>query len=350
VRDPHIHGDPTRTGRGLLAFGVFGALVAGFFAPSAAPSEPPAVSQFLAGWAAPEGAENDTTTGYPKKIRRAADGMVMVLIPAGTFEMGPVPGDSDAFNFEKPRHAVTLSKAYYLDEHEVTNEQFAKFAAATGHKTTAETAGKGYAIKAGGSGWEETSGVSWRTPLVGGKRPTEWERHPVVLMSWDDAIAFATWAKVALPTEAQFERALRGGVEGKKYPWGDSLPPPRGTGNYAGAEVKKALSKWTYPIVGGHEDAFAQTAPVRSFSPNPYGLYDASGNVWEWCADAFDKEYYSKSPPMDPTGPSGAASSRVLRGGSWDSDAGNLRSSVRSGVKPTIADDLNGFRCARSLP
>ena len=149
----------------------------------------------------------------------------MVLIPEGTFQMGAVPGDDKAQDDENLRHAVTLSKAYYLDVIEVSNAQFEKFAQATGHRTAAEVEGKGFAVKADGTGWDMTDGVSWRAPLVGGKRPSAWEKHPVVLVSHDDATAFAAWA--ALPTEAQFERAIRGDGEDRVYPWGDSLPAPR---------------------------------------------------------------------------------------------------------------------------
>jgi formylglycine-generating enzyme required for sulfatase activity len=188
-------------------------------APPAAPAPARAtaaeVAKFLSGWADAFGTDADATTGYPKRVKRTKDSMDMVLIPAGTFQMGVVPGDTDAADDERPRHAVTLSKAYYMDEHEVTNEQFDKFETATGHKTTAENEAKGIIADDEGN-WKMTDGASWRSPLPGGKRPSDWKRHPVVLGSWDDAKAFSDWAGAALPTEAQFERALRGGEDGRK--------------------------------------------------------------------------------------------------------------------------------------
>jgi formylglycine-generating enzyme required for sulfatase activity len=303
---------------------------------------------YLKGFAVAVGTEIDAATGYPKKIRRLKDDGEMVLIPAGTFQMGAVPTDKDAQEYEKPRHAVTLSKAYYLDVNEVTNAQFQTFVAATSHRTTAEEQGEGYAMKADRSGWEMTKGVAWRTPLAGGGKPSNWERHPVVLVSHDDATTFARWAGAALPTEAQFERAQRGGDEGRIYPWGDSLPAPSGFGNYAGAEVKRAFPKWPLLIMEGYEDGFAQTAPVRSFRPNGFGACDLSGNVWEWCSDWYDKAYYAASPSRDPSGP-GSGSARAARGGSWNFNDGNHRASARMNDVPASRVDFLGFRLARSL-
>ena len=182
-----------------------------------------AVAKFLNGWAVAEGTAVDAATGYPKRVKRTKDDAAMVLIPAGTFQMGALAGDSDAEADEKPRHAVTLSKAYYLDEHEATNSQFEAFVAATAHRTTAEVEGSGYVIDDEGT-YRKAGGASWRTPLPGGVRPADWAIHPVVLVSWDDSKAFADWSKSSLPTEAQFERALRGGREDRKYPWGSELP------------------------------------------------------------------------------------------------------------------------------
>jgi sulfatase modifying factor 1 len=319
--------------------------------PASAPARatPADVAKFLAGWAEAVGPDVDATTGYPKRVKRAKDGGEMILIPAGTFQMGAVPGDADAEDDEKPRHAVTLSKAYYMDAHEVTNEQFERFVTATGHKTAVEKDGKGYIADEEGSG-KLTDGASWRAPLPGVKQQADWKAHPVVLVSWDDAKAFSDWDGTSLPTEAQFERALRCGEDGRKYPWGDALPPPAKSGNFADATARRAFPKWKWPI-DGYEDGFERTAPAKSFAPNAYGLYDVSGNVIEWCADRYTGDYYASSPPRDPIGPgSDSTSWRVMRGGSWFGDVTVLRASLRAGVPPFFAYDNCGFRCARTLP
>jgi formylglycine-generating enzyme required for sulfatase activity len=274
--------------------------------------------------------------------------MTMVLIPAGTFQMGAVPADDQAEADEKPRHAVTLSKAYYLDEHEVTNEQFGRFVAATRHVTRAEAVGNGFVTDDSGA-CDLVEGASWAAPLPKGRRPMDWARHPVVLVAWEDATAYARWAGASLPTEAQFERALRGGAEGRKYPWGDGLPAPRGSGNYADATAERRFSGWTWTMEG-YDDGHERTAPVKSFAANGYGAYDLSGNVWEWCSDWYAVDIYGQSPARDPAGPA-SGSSRVARGGSWfNVGPGNLRASHRDDYGPSIRSDVLGFRCSRSLP
>jgi sulfatase modifying factor 1 len=312
------------------------------------PASPEAVAKFLSGWAAPEGNDKDATTRFPKRVRRTKDAMLMVLVPAGTFQMGAVPGDVDAKDDEKPRHAVTLSKAYYMDESGVTNEQFARFTTATGFKTGAEIDGTGWISDESGGDWKETQGASWRAPLPGGKRPADWEKHPVVLVSWEDADAYAKWIGrgVGLPTEAQYERALRGGVEGQKYPWGDGLPPPMKYGNYADEAAKRKFPTWTWTI-DGFDDGFERTSPVKSFKPNPYGLYDVSGNVWDWCADAYGP--YPSGAVTDPTGPTSGAAGRVIRGGSWTGGATGTRTAYRYKYAQALRCGYVGFRLARPV-
>lgn len=267
--------------------------------------EPPAVSadsvaKFLSGWAAAEGTEKDAATGYPKRIKRRRDGGEMVLIPAGTFQMGAVPSDTYAWEDESPRHAVTLTKAYYMDVNEVTVRQWMGFV--------------------GGGG---------------GRLPTDLRRettdlHPIHFVDHAEATAFASWAGAALPTEAQWERAAKGGHDDFVYPWGTADDEQRRNG------------------VGGG-DGFDGLASTGSFRPNAYGLYDMAGNVFEWCACWYGEKYYGGAPDRDPSGPR-AGSLRVVRSGSWhgSADDGN-RVSIRNFYDPTNRRDDLGFRLARSL-
>ena len=297
---------------GVLALALLRAMASSAGDDPAAPAAPPAapapvratpedVAKFLAGWAQAEGKDLDAATGYPKKVRRTQDGMVMVLIPAGTFQMGAVPGDALVRDTEEPRHAVALSKAYYMDESEVTVGMWRKYAAEKG----------------------------FSPPTL---RSEATDAHPVHYLRWDDVQGYLKWAGVALPTEAQWERAAKGGHDEYVYPWG------------ASDDIKKRNGS-------GEGDGFDRLAPVKSFPPNDYGLYDLSGNVWEWCSDLYDERYYASSPSRDPLRPSASSASRVLRGGSCVFGALFLRSSGRSYSWPEFRLDVFiGFRCARSLP
>jgi formylglycine-generating enzyme required for sulfatase activity len=225
----------------------------------------------------------------PSQQITGKDGALMVPIPAGDFQMG-----SNDYDNEKPIHTVYLD-AFYIDIYEVTNAQYKKFMDATGHKAP-------YC-------WNDSK---FNAP-----------NHPVVGVSWDNAVAYAKWAGKRLPTEAEWEKSARGGLVGKKYPWGDILT--HDDANYSGK---------------GGKDKWEQTSPVRSFAPNGYGLYDMAGNVWEWCEDWYSNNYYANSPKSNPKGP-GSGKWRVLRGGSWyDSDDDDLRVADGCG-------DAVGFRCVQ---
>jgi len=228
------------------------------------------------------------------------DGASMALIPAGEFRMGSNNGSDD----EQPVHTVYLD-AFYIDKYEVTNAQYKKFMDATGHKATIY--------------WDNTK---YNAP-----------DHPVVGVSWDDAKIYAKWAGKRLPTEAEWEKAARGGLKDKEYPGGESIS--HDDANYHGTSGK---DRWEY------------TSPVGSFAPNGYGLYDMTGNVWELCADWYDADWYDKndyssSPPRNPTGPS-SGKRRVLRGGSWHNTAHALRCASRSFHMPSGTRGDLGFRCA----
>ena len=256
----------------------------------------------------------------------------MALIPAGSFMMGSDDGDDE----EKPVHEVYVD-AFYLDKYEVTVAQFKKFIEATGYKTDAEKAGSSYAWS--GTKWKEKKGVNWRHDAEGKSIGGDRMNHPVIHVSWNDAKAYAQWAGKRLPTEAEWEYAARGGftgVGGKtkyEYPWGNDASHEQA--NYSGT---------------GGRDQWEETSPVGSFSPNGYELYDMAGNVWEWCEDWYDENYYSKSPKQNSKGPE-SGTYRVLRGGSWNDFPHNLRYAYRFyfGFVPTYRGSVVGFRCAQDV-
>ena len=289
----------------------------------------------------------------------------MVLIPGGTFVMGRTDGPED----EKPPHEVTLSP-FHLDKTEVTNAQFAAFVKATKYVTIAERKptlaefpdADASLLKAGSAvfyaadasmdpgtwtrghppWWRYVPGACWRRPEGPGTDLTGKGKYPVVQIAWEDAAAYAKWAGKRLPTEAEWEYAARGGLVGKEYCWGDAH---QGAGGkwYANAHQGQ------FPKSDSGADGFAGVAPVGSFPPNGYGLYDMSGNVWEWCADWYSEAYYATSPPRDPAGPA-AGAFRVLRGGSWKNQAGACRAAYRNALPPHAKDSATGFRVVLEVP
>ena len=252
------------------------------------------------------------------------DGVPMVLIPAGEFQMGDAFNEGDSS--ERPVDTVYLD-AFYMDVYEVTNAQYKKFVQATGHKEP-----EGY-IYVNGS-W--VLGKPWQDKNLNG------DNQPVMCVTWFDAVAYAEWAGKRLPTEAEWEYAARGGLKGKRFVWGDDWPPPKNAGNFADETAKKTFPGWA--IIDGYDDGYAYTAPVGKFTPNGYGLYDMAGNIWEWCADWYDSNYYAISLKSNPIGPS-SGSYRVLRGGSWNFyDMFNLRVAARA-LFPMNGYVNVGFRC-----
>ena len=253
------------------------------------------------------------------------DGAEMVLIPAGDFQMGSNHTNDPA---EKPVHTVYVD-AFYIDIHEVTVGQYSQFVRATGHRSPS------YPL----------------SPYS----PTD--RHPMVYVSWHDAMAYAKWAGKRLPTEVEWEKAARGGFVGQKYPWGNG--PPNGTQcNFAdksGADSRQWDGGWDKSV----NDGYMYTAPVGSYPPNGYGLYDTAGNVWEWCFDAYNANFYASSPRRNPIAGVIVTSttdnsitvneSRVLRGGSWTPHPQNVRSAHRWSYGAHSVSFSFGFRCAKSV-
>jgi len=250
------------------------------------------------------------------------DGAPMVLIPGGTFSMGTAQEDipniyaeakrqnpyAERSWFEaEARHKVQLHD-FFIDQYEVTNAQYRRFVAETGHP-----APKGIAIV---DGREVHDFEPWRDPRFNG------DEQAVVGVTWYDAMAYAAWAGKRLPTEAEWERAARGGLIDRVYPWGNTVTHDRA--NYRGT--------------GGKDSWLDRPAPVGQFAANGFGLYDMGGNVWEWCLDAF-QDFYPQSPLVDPVA-GGTVESilenyrqietlRVLRGGSWEHPARKLRVAYR---------------------
>ena len=258
----------------------------------------------------------------------------MLLIKGGKFLMGT----EDGMSYEAPVHEVTV-KSFWMDRHEVTLDEFSMFVSVTGYKTDAEKFGWSGAFNLKTGEWKKTKGANWRHPDGPGSEAASSE--PVCQVSWNDATAYAKWAGKRLPTEAEWEYAARGGLEQKKYSWGDELRPGG-----------KPVANWwqgSFPDQNTGEDGFIGRAPVESFPPNGFGLYDVTGNVWEWCADWYKDDYYVKSGRDDPRGPDDGKE-RVIRGGSWmcaENFCTNYRVAARSQATPDSGLNNLGFRCVR---
>ena len=320
----------------------------------------------------------------------------LVLIPGGEFNMGSEA--NFAFPNEKPVHRVQVAP-FFLDVHPVTNAEFAKFVEATGYKTVAERAvvweemqkqlppgtpkppeevlQPGSLVFRATSGpvdprdmsqwWIWTIGASWNHPEGKESSTKGRENHPVVQIAWEDAQAYAKWAGKRLPTEAEWEFAARGAHENRRYAWGDRENP----------DGKFMLNRWTgdFPYRNDKKDGFVGTAPVGSFPPNDYGLYDMGGNVWNWCSDFYRADTFAarangntvccdpKGPPSaagekpmpgDPSPPTvPGAERRVMKGGSFlcnPSYCESYRPSARRGTSPDTGSSHVGFRCAMDAP
>ncbi|MFZ4428694.1 MAG: SUMF1/EgtB/PvdO family nonheme iron enzyme, partial [Saprospiraceae bacterium] len=244
----------------------------------------------------------------------------MVQVIGGIFQMGSNDGESD----EQPVHAVTVSN-FFISKYEVTVKQFKEFADASGYKTDAEKDGGSYLWN--GKEWEKKSGINWRHDASGILRPASDYNHPVIHVSWNDAVEYCKWLSnktgktYRLPTEAEWEYAARGGSSSRGF-------------NYAGSNSLAEVAWYS-------ENSGNKTHPVGQKKANELGLYDMSGNVWEWCADW--KGSYSSGAQTNPKGPS-SGTSRVLRGGSWGDNAGHCRSADRDACDPGIRYSYIGFR------
>ncbi len=272
-----------------------------------------------------------------------ATGEEMAAIPAGTFLRGRDDADRPD---EGPAHEVRLH-AFRIDRTLVTRTAFGRFVAETGYVTTAERDGYGIASREGmvDWAWERVPHGSWRRPFIAedaDSRAFLDPESPVVMVSWNDAVAYCARQGKRLPTEAEWEYAMRAGSAGTRYPWGDA--PER--------DGKLALNFWQGT---SHEknlrlDGFVYVSPVRAFAPNRWGIHDPVGNVWQWTADYYAFSTYASSAPRvdDPRGPR-TGKARVLRGGSWWCGACTCEGNglhYRGKADPGAAFNNNGFRCA----
>ncbi|MGB7159717.1 MAG: formylglycine-generating enzyme family protein [Tepidisphaeraceae bacterium] len=288
----------------------------------------------------------------------------MRAIPAGEFTMGT--DDPKSMPNERPAHRVKV-EPFFIDEHPVTNAAFRKFVEASGYVTTAERKPDweelkkqvppgtpkppedqlqpgslvfmppGYQVPLDdlSQWWAWVPGANWKHPEGPKSNLDGRDEHPVVQMSWDDAVAYAKWAGKRLPTEPEWEYAARGGLDGKRYPWGDEFK--------LDGKFRANTYTGTFPAQDTKEDGFAGTSPVRSFPANGYGLYDMGGNVWNWSGDVYAE-------------PSGAAPRpdevrRVIKGGSFlcnPSYCESYRPSARRGTPFDTGSSHVGFRCAKS--
>jgi sulfatase modifying factor 1 len=281
-------------------------------------------------------------------------GIEQALVPAQEYAMGDAFGEGKPGDGEEPVHHVEVG-AFSIDVTPVTNADFGRFIDSTDYQTEAERFGYSAVFHlaveadtasvmgpaAGAPWWWGVRGADWAHP--GGPRSSldGLEDHPVVHVSWTDAVAYCDWAGRALPTEAQWEAASRGGHPSLRYPWGDDL-----SARDAGGPWPVNIWQGSFPRVNTAEDGWLTTAPVRSYAPNAYGLWQTVGNVWEWCADWFDSTWYARSPSSQPVGPNTGAA-KVMRGGSYlchDSYCNRYRNAARSSNTPDSSMGNAGFR------
>lgn len=293
----------------------------------------------------------------------------MVWIDGGTIEMG---SEDPAFQDAQPVHKVTVD-GFWMDEHEVTNAEFARFVKATGYVTVAEREldpkdfpGVPVEMVVPGSGvftptpievpldnplqwWRYVPGASWKNPNGPASSIKGQPNHPVIHVCYEDAQAYARWAGKRLPTEAEWELAAQGGKGRQPFYWGTELKPQ--------GKWMANIYQGNFPNKNTGEDGFIGLAPVKSFPPNAFGLYDMEGNVWEWCSDFYRPDYYANSPQHNPQGPEDSFDpnepgviKRVQRGGSFlcsDQYCVRYKPGSRGNGEPTSGANNLGFRCVK---
>ncbi len=277
----------------------------------------------------------------------------MVLLDGGEFLMGTDDREGFPADGEGPIRRVTV-RPFYIDRCAVSSEQFAAFAKAAGYRTEAERDGWSFVFGgllpddfpdtrgvAAAPWWRQVEGADWRHPIGPQSSLDGLMDHPVTHVSWSDAQEFCAWTGKRLPTEAEWEYAARGGLEQRRFPWGDELTPE-------GAHLCN-IWQGTFPSHNTVDDGYFGTAPVAAFPPNAFGLYNVSGNVWEWCSDWFSPTFHVDGSTIDPAGPPGGQA-KVMRGGSYlchRSYCNRYRVAARSSNTPDSVTGNTGFRCVR---
>lgn len=294
-----------------------------------------------------------------RQVRQAAkarDIHEMVAIPGGTFDMGTETAEGFPSDGEGPVRRVRVDP-FYMSAYAVTNAQFKRFVDETGYVTEAErfgwsfvfhllvspeTAKRVRSVPQEVPWWYVVEGAYWAKPEGPDSDLSGRMNHPVVHISWNDAKAYCDWAGGRLPTEAEWEFAARGGLERKTYPWGDLLKP----------DGRHRCNIWQgkFPVKNNASDGYVGTAPVDAYEPNGYGLYNMSGNVWEWCADWFSPGYHRETSDVNPfyDRPTGR---RSMRGGSYlchRSYCNRYRVAARSSNTPDSSSGNIGFRIVAS--
>jgi sulfatase modifying factor 1 len=288
----------------------------------------------------------------PEPARVRSNTAELIALDGGWFRMG----SDDAYAYEAdgegPVRSV-LVNPFRIAAHSVSNYQFTEFVKATGYVTAAERYGVSFVFAgllpdhfpptrgvAAAPWWREVPGASWRRPEGEGSTLDARADHPVVHVCWDDAIAYCQWSGLRLPSEAEWEYAARGGLEGMRFPWGNMLRP--------GGEHRMNVWQGKFPARNTLADGYLGTAPVDAFPPNAFGLHNMTGNVWEWTADWFSPTWHLNGTRENPTGPAWG-DRRALRGGSYlchSSYCYRYRVSARMANTPDSCTGNVGFRCA----
>jgi len=300
--------------------------------------------------------------GKPAEVTEDWHGVTFVQIPAGEFMMGSDETAADlakagiklpkgfSVDDEGPKHQVKIS-AFQMGKYELTRGQFRIFVEATGYKTDAEKDPKGtWGVNRQLQQFEQSPIYNWTNAGF-----PQTDNHPVVNVSWNDAVAYCRWVTeeysnrgqksvCRLPTEAEWEYACRAGST-TRYATGDTPRSVNGFGNVRDASLEAELPNLDYVTAPpfSFNDGAAFTSVAGKYKPNAFGLYDMHGNVWEWCSDWYDEKYYASSPATDPKGPD-SGSFRVLRGGSWYDVPFLVRCALRNGSTPDFRDDDLGIR------
>jgi len=286
---------------------------------------------------------------FSDPIAGAGRGPEMVVVPAGSARLGSPPGEPGRFDDERPAFSVNFDRGFALSETEITVAQFREFIRASGHRTDAERAGRSNAFDRRVGGITEQRFVDWTRDYLGNPAA---DNLPVVHVSFNDARAYVDWLAeqtgqpYRLPSEAEFEYALRAGTESRFW-WGNEAPDPAAE-NLAGDGDRLGRDQRWSDAFDGYRDGFWGPAPVSSFRANPFGLYDMGGNVLEWTMDCWVAGY--EDPPVDGRArTSDGCSRRVLRGGAWTNGPTTSRSAYRLAGPPDFHGARVGFRVARLL-